>query len=91
MEEIKDPDVISGIARGLGSPARVKIIKFLSGEGQKTLTEIYNHLKDEYVFQTLQNHCRVLAEEGIVEMKREKGRYVVRLKKIPHVFIEEVD
>ena len=91
MKEVEDPREIESIARGIGAEARIEIIRFLQKEKKpKTLTEIYNHLKKNWAFITLQNHCRILAEEGIVEMKKEGGRYVVRLKKVPHVYIEEV-
>ncbi len=91
MRRVTDLDEIESIARGIGASARVEIIKFLQKErSPKTLTQIANHLKDRWSFVTLQNHCRILAEENIVEMKKVKGRYEVKLLKIPSIFIEEI-
>ncbi len=54
-----------------------------------TLSELAKRMQD-HQFANIQNHCRKLAEAGIIEMKKEGGRYVLKLKRIPYLYIEEV-
>jgi len=89
MKEVSDEREVESIGRAIGARARWRIINLLKDGKTRSLSEVVKELKD-WQFNVLQNHCLILHEEGIIDMWREGGRYLVKIKKIPHVFIEEV-
>jgi|GEM_PF-3747099 len=89
MKEVSDEREVESIGRAIGARARWRIINLLKDGKTRSLSEVVKELKD-WQFNVLQNHCLILYEEGIIDMWREGGRYLVKIKKIPHVFIEEV-
>lgn len=92
MKKIGDPSEIEKICRALSSATRVRIIDFLvKAKEPVTLTQIHKFFNDEFRFITIQNHCKKLQEAGIVDIWREGGRYLVKIKRIPHVYIEELE
>lgn len=88
MEEVTDFKELEKIGRAISSDVRNQIISLLKKENNVSLYRLSQLLNMQIT--SLKNHCRILADEGIVEMKREGKKYVIRLKKIPHVYIEEV-
>ncbi len=89
LRNVEDETEIESIGRAIGARARWRIINLLKDGKSRSLSEIVKELKD-WQFQVIQNHCKILAEEGVIDMWREGGRWMVKLKKIPHVYIEEV-
>jgi hypothetical protein len=96
MKEVSDESQIESIGRAIGARARWRIINVLKEKKQMTLSQLVKELK-EWQFQVIHNHCRILQEEEIIDMWKEKGGYgererlVVKLKRIPHIYIEEVE
>ena len=89
MKKIEDIKTLELIADAISVETRIRIIEVLKKQKEMTLSELAKRIPD-HQFATIQNHCRKLTESGIVEMKKEGGRYVVRLKKIPYLYIEEI-
>lgn len=61
------------VLRATNHPLRQKMLEFLEQQGQKTVTEIYAHLKLEQ--SVASQHLAILRRAGIVSTTRE-GKYI---------------
>ena len=89
LRSVEEETEIESIGRAIGARARWRIINLLKDGKIRSLSEVVKELK-EWQFQVIQNHCKILAEEKIIDMWREGGRYLVKIKRIPQVYVKEV-
>ncbi|GCC11829.1 hypothetical protein IPdc08_01892 [archaeon] len=89
MHEITDESKLASIGRAIGAVARNLIIKKLKGRGWVPLADLTKELVN-YQYTVIKNHCKILSEEGFIELKTDNDRYIVRLIRVPNVYIEEV-
>ena len=90
MREVTDFYELESIGRGISSAKRNKILSILKEKGELSIYELSKLMGDDKTT-TVKNHCRVLADEGLIEIKRKGARWTVKLKRIPHVYIEELE
>lgn len=100
MKEITELRKIEEAGKALSSISRVVILRILIEHPDKKLPLVELHkklnefFKKEYKksisFTTVQDHCLLLVRAGFVQMDKELNKTIVKLKKIPKIYIEEI-